>query len=146
MTLPPMPALRRYVTVMLAGNLAWEVAHVPLYTLWLTGTPASIAYAVLHCTLGDGLIAAATLGIALFTVGRGWPEGNRGAVADVTIGLALAYTVFSEWLNISVRSTWAYRDIMPVLPPFGTGLTPLLQWIVLPLCAFRWATRPRASA
>lgn len=146
MALPPTPALGRYMTVMFAGNLAWEVAHVPLYTLWLPGTPAAIAYAVLHCTLGDALIAAATLGLALFTVGRGWPERNSGAVAGVTIGLALAYTVFSEWLNISVRGTWAYRDIMPVLPPFGTGLTPLLQWIVLPLCAFLWATRPRAAA
>ena len=141
----PIPALRRYMTVMLAGNLLWEVAHMPLYTLWLTGTPAEIAYSVLHCTLGDGLIAATTLGLALFMVGHDWPERRTGSVAAVTIGLALAYTIFSEWLNISVRGSWAYRDIMPVLPPFGTGLTPLLQWIVLPLCAFTWATRPRTA-
>lgn len=130
-------AVLRYLAVMAAGNLIWEIAHVPLYTIWLTGTAGEIAYAVLHCTLGDMLIAATTLGLALALCGRGWPDRNWGPVAATTILLALAYTVFSEWLNISVRGAWAYRDIMPTLPPYSTGLTPLLQWIVVPLIAFR---------
>jgi len=25
---------------------------------------------------------------------------------------------------------------MPLVPPFGTGLAPLLQWTILPLAAF----------
>jgi len=28
---------------------------------------------------------------------------------------------------------WTYSDLMPLVPPFGTGLLPLLQWIVVPL-------------
>jgi hypothetical protein len=44
--------------------------------------------------------------------------------------------VFSEWQNVSIRGSWAYRDIMPLVPPFGTGLAPLLQWTILPLPAF----------
>jgi hypothetical protein len=33
----------------LAGlNLAWEVAHVRLYTLWTEAEPSYIAFAVLH--------------------------------------------------------------------------------------------------
>lgn len=135
----------RYLAVMAAGNLLWELAHVPLYTLWLTGTEGEIAYAVLHCTLGDVMIAAATLGLAWATCGRGWPDRRRALVAAVTILFAVAYTVFSEWLNISVRGAWAYRDAMPTLPPFGTGLTPVLQWIVVPLVAFRIALRPRSA-
>lgn len=133
----PRRAVLRYLSVMAAGNLLWEIAHVPLYTLWLTGTAGEIAYAVLHCTLGDVMIAATTLGLSLLLLGRGWPERRVGAVAALTILFALAYTVFSEWLNISVRGTWAYRDIMPTLPLFETGLTPLLQWIVVPGIAFR---------
>lgn len=135
------PALRRYLTAMAIGNLVWEAAHVPLYTIWLTATPAAITYAVLHCTLGDLLIAAAMLGLAIFAIGHDWPQRRFGAVAALTIALALAYTVFSEWLNITVRGTWAYRDIMPTLPLLGTGLTPLLQWAVLPLLSFHWAGR-----
>ena len=141
----PRRAVLRYLSVMAAGNLLWEIAHVPLYTLWLTGTGGEIAYAVLHCTLGDVMIAASTLGLSLLLLGRGWPERRFGAVAALTILFALAYTVFSEWLNISVRGTWAYRDIMPTLPPFETGLTPLLQWILVPAIAFRLTGFTRAQ-
>lgn len=137
---PLAATLRRYLTAMAVGNLMWEVAHVPLYTIWLTATPSAIAFAVLHCTLGDMLIAAGMLGLAIATVGRGWPARRFGKVVAVTIALAVTYTVFSEWRNIA-GGAWAYREIMPTLSPFGTGLTPLLQWIVLPALAFVWARR-----
>jgi hypothetical protein len=32
------PALLRFVLTMVVGNLIWDLAHVPLYTLWLTGS------------------------------------------------------------------------------------------------------------
>jgi len=47
----------------------------------------------------------------------------------------VAYTIFSEWLNTAVRQSWAYSPLMPVLPIMGTGLAPLLQWIVVPSTA-----------
>lgn len=55
----------RYLAAMLALNLVWEVAQLPLYTLWVEGTPGEIAFAVLHCTGGDALIAAAALAVAI---------------------------------------------------------------------------------
>lgn len=148
MTHPAVPnpqrrIILRYLAVMAVGNLLWEVGHVPLYTLWLTGTAADIAYAVLHCTLGDVLIAAITFGLAILLIGRGWPQRRFGAVAALSVLFALAYTVFSEWLNVFVRGSWAYRDIMPTLPPFGTGLTPLIQWVVLPVFSFWLCHRQR---
>lgn len=51
----------------------------------------------------------------------------------------LGYTVFSEWLNTSVRASWAYSDLMPVIPVVDLGLSPLAQWIVIPLAGFSWA-------
>ncbi len=143
---PQRRAIMRYLSVMAAGNLVWEIAHVPLYTLWLTGTLGEIAYAILHCTLGDVLIAATTLGLALLLVGRDWPAHRVKPVALLTIIFAVVYTVFSEWLNISVRGAWAYREIMPTLLPFRTGLTPVLQWIIVPALAFRLASSPRPPA
>lgn len=142
---PRHSAITRYLSAMAAGSLVWEIVHVPLYTLWLTGTGGEIAYAVLHCTLGDVLIAAITLGLAFALFGREWPVRRVRPVALLTIIFAVAYTVFSEWLNISVRGSWAYRDIMPTLPPLGTGLTPVLQWIIVPVIAFRFALRPRTD-
>ncbi len=42
------------------------------------------------------------------------------------------YTVYSEWLNVYVKGTWAYSDLMPIVPGLEVGLSPLIQWIVVP--------------
>lgn len=130
----------RFLGAMAAGNLLWEMAHVPLYTLWVTGSPGDIAYAVLHCTAGDVLIAGFCLLLSVALIDRsGWPRERFGEVALTTIVLALCYTVFSEWLNTEVRGSWTYRETMPRVPGLGIGLTPVLQWIVVPGLAFSWA-------
>src|SRR3546814_3917201 len=35
-------ALRRYLVAITVGNLVWEFAHLPLYTIWYEGTPGEI--------------------------------------------------------------------------------------------------------
>ena len=151
MTLPAVSPLQgriilRILGAMAVGNLMWEIAHVPLYALLVEGSGGEITYALLHCTVGDVLIAGICLLLSLVVVGHGvWPLRCFGAVAAATILLALSYTVFSEWLNSGVRGAWAYREAMHRLPGLGTGLTPFLQWIVVPLLAFRWAWPGRAG-
>ena len=136
-----LPALRRYFAVMLIGNLAWEVAQLPLYTLWTTSTWREIAFAVAHCTAGDMLIAAVSLLCALLVAGEvRWPAAGFARVAGVAVATGAGYTVFSEWLNTAVRGSWAYADAMPIVPLLGTGLAPLLQWIIVPGVSF-WLTR-----
>jgi len=72
----------------------------------------------------------------------------RGDLEADGTALGAAYTVYSEWLNTGVRMAWAYSELMPVVPGIGTGLSPLLQWLVLPplglwLCG-RWSA-PRVD-
>jgi hypothetical protein len=134
--------LRRYLLFIAVGNLAWEFAHMPLYTIWETGTTEQIILYGLHCTAGDILIALSALVIALFVFGTpAWPGEGYVRVGIVAVILGIGYTMFSEWLNIEVREAWAYRDIMPVIPLTGAGLTPMLQWIVLPILGLWWARR-----
>jgi hypothetical protein len=137
-------ALRWYLPLTLAMHLAWEIAQLPLYTIWREGSAGEIAFAVLHCTLGDGLIAVVVLILALVLVGHGdWPRRCFAEVAAAATATGVGYTVWSEWLNVTVRGTWAYAVAMPTVPPLGTGLTPLLQWLILPaFCLF--AARRRA--
>ena len=52
------------------------------------------------------------------------------------IVLGVAYTNLSEWLNVQILRRWSYTAAMPVLPLIGTGLTPLLQWVIVPGLAF----------
>jgi len=131
--------LRVYLGVVFAGSLVWEVLHLPLYTIWTAETLRERAFAAGHCTLGDLVIAACALTLALLLVGAPrWPRDRFWPVTILTIAFGLTYTVFSEWLNVVVRASWTYSELMPVVSVAGSkiGLSPLLQWIVVPGAAF----------
>jgi hypothetical protein len=123
--------LWRTLAVFLSFNLTWEVVQLPFYTLWMQGSWEDIACAALHCTIGDGLIGIATV-VVDFTAFRvtGFRFSPLRAL-KVFVLLGVGYTVFSEWLDVQLRGDWDYSDLMPLVPPFGTGLAPLLQWIIV---------------
>jgi hypothetical protein len=130
-------ALRVYLGTTAAAHLIWEVAQLPLYTIWRTGTSREIAFAVFHCTVGDLMIATLSLVVALVCFGAAaWPRERLTPVVAATLVTGLGYTAYSEWLNTAVRKAWAYSELMPTLPMLGTGLSPLLQWVVVPMVGF----------
>ena len=130
--------LFRFLAVLGGLNLIWEIGQLPFYTLWHDGTWQEIGYAVAHCTAGDVLIALACATAALAITRWHWPMPGRQSTLFLLcfIALSVAYTIFSEWLNTTVRLSWAYSNLMPVLPLLGTGIAPLLQWIAVPMMAF----------
>lgn len=120
-------------------HLAWEVLHVRFYTLWQEASTGAIVYAVLHCTVGDAMIAAAAFVIAAaVTRRRDWPQRAWRLGVPVLLVSGLAYTAASEWINVYRLQRWAYAPDMPVIA--GIGVTPLAQWLVVPLAAF-WIYR-----
>jgi hypothetical protein len=134
--------LIRYLVFVAISNLAWEIAQLPLYSIWETGGHGALAFAVVHCTGGDILIALASWALAVATIGReDWPTKRYVAIAIAATLIGLIYTFYSEWLNTEVRQSWAYASAMPKLPFFGTGLSPVLQWPILPPLGFWWARR-----
>lgn len=145
-------ALRRYIVASAVLHLVWEIVQLPLYSIW--SEPISKrAFAVVHCTLGDLMIAGLTLLTALAMFGTSnWPRSGTRAVWLLLLSLGAGYTVYSEWLNVSVRGSWSYAEAMPVIPLLGTGLTPFLQWIVVPTAALwiaggrsPWRNQPGAA-
>ena len=124
-------------------NLIWEIGQLPFYTLWQHASLYEIGYAIAHCTAGDVLIALACASAALAITRWHWPTPGRQSTHFLLcfIVLSIVYTIFSEWLNTTVRMSWAYSDLMPVLPLLGTGIAPLLQWIAVPTLAF-WLCSP----
>lgn len=132
----------RYLPVFTPISLLWEIAQLPLYQLWAQAPPATLAYVVIHCTLADMLIGVLALLAALAATRAGplehWRWRRVGAVA---VGFGLAYTAFSEWLNTTVRMSWAYSEWMPLTPFIPLGVSPLLQWLLLPAVALAWARR-----
>lgn len=97
----------RYLVFFGPMNLLWEIAQLPLYTLWTQAPPPSIAYAVIHCTLGDILIAV----LAARRAGCHARRPPRPvALATDRRPFGLAYTAFSECINTAVRMNWAYSE------------------------------------
>jgi len=136
----------RYIPLLGALNLLWEIAHLPFYTLWNEGSPSFIAYAVVHCTIGDVAIGTLALLIALVATRARVVETWRWRqVALFLVIPAVGYTAFSEWINTVARAGWAYSALMPVvnLGGFEIGLSPLAQWLVVPPVAL-WLAGPRS--
>ncbi len=126
-------AIRRYVWGSFALHLVWEIVQLPLYTLWTTGTLSQQAFAILHCTVGDTMIAGLGLLLALAVINRStWPAAGGRIIWVCVLFLGVGYTLYSEWLNVTVRRSWAYSEWMPIIPFIGIGLSPVLQWFIVP--------------
>ena len=111
-------------------NLTWEVAQVRLYTIW-AADGLTVAWALLHCSLGDVAIALALFALAAMALWRAdWPASRPWTGGAIAVTGALAYTAWSEWYNVYRAGNWAYTTSMPLI--FGIGLSPLLQWLILP--------------
>lgn len=116
-------------------NLLWEVAQLPLYDIWYEASSGEIALAVLHCTAGDLLIGINSAIVALFLAAVLYRSTHPSvwAIGLIFVLIATAYTIYSEWLNVFMRKSWSYSELMPTIPPLETGLSPLLQWIIVPV-------------
>ena len=112
-------------------NLAWEIAQVRLYTIWASGDGWSVAWALLHCTLGDVVIALSMFALVGIVFRRAdWPASRPWAGSAVAMIGAVGFTAWSEWYNVYRIGSWGYTASMPMI--FGIGLSPLLQWLILP--------------
>jgi hypothetical protein len=82
-----------------------ETLQLPPYTIWTSGTLWEIAFAVVHCTVGDIMIAA-------ILAGRywPWPRSDWKQAAALTTIFGVSYTAYSEWFNVYLRHAWAYSS------------------------------------
>lgn len=111
-------------------NLVWEIAQLPLYAIPPNNSD-QVAYGILHCTIGDGLIAGVAFIVTGFALhAEDWPAQRLIAGTALITLVGMAYTIFSEWYNVNVLASWQYATTMPRL--YGIGVSPLLQWLIVP--------------
>lgn len=122
----------RWAILALGLHLLWEIGQLPFYTVWEEANAWRIALYVTHCVLGDVTIATLTyLAVALAWRQVDWPRQRPWVGGTMLVALGFGYTVFSEWYNVYRVGAWAYAESMPRI--LGIGLTPLLQWLVVPV-------------
>lgn len=115
-------------------SFPWEMLQAPLYVGMAEAPHWS---ATLHCliaTLGDCTLFVAAFGItAAILRNRHWIRTATLTQVFWFTAIGLAVTVLIE--AGAVRGfgwTWRYSGLMPRLPLLGTGLSPVLQWVILP--------------
>ncbi|MVS97428.1 hypothetical protein [Devosia marina] len=117
-----------------AFHFVWEMLQVPTYQGMADLPHWEGVLVCTQATLGDvGFALIAFWAAALFQRSRGWMlEPDRSSIAlFLLVGLAL--TIAFEFYYTQVTHRWSYSEIMPLVPPFGTGASPLAQWVVIPL-------------
>lgn len=124
----------KLVILALPLELLWELAQFPLYDVWHQNDWGYILYGLAHCTLGDLLILLVIYEIlALLNHNRNWYAMNSvlsGGLLFTLLGAG--YTIYSEIMNVRIKGTWGYTELMPIVPIIDIGGMPFLQWLLIP--------------
>lgn len=131
-----------FTTAVFFLHFIWEMAHGGLF---VGMKEQSLAEATLRCskaTLGDLVITAIAYTLAALTVRRiHWPLMPSFVTTSLFLATGLVITIGFEQFALAT-SRWAYAREMPRL--FGVGISPIAQWIVIPLLElplFKWIWR-----
>lgn len=100
----------------------------------------------LQAALGDMVITLIAFWVASFLTGtRHWAALPNRWTTAAWLSTGLAITVALEFYSTEIAGRWAYDVTMPRLPVIGTGLSPLLQWITVPMLVLCYLRRLSAK-
>lgn len=122
-------------------HFVWEFVQVPTYTGMAELPHWEAIKLCLSATFGDVGFALTAFWLAsLAARRRDWILRPTRFPAAIFVVVGIVLTVGFEYYYTNISLRWTYSDLMPLVPPFGTGLSPLLQWLVVPLLV-AWLTR-----
>ncbi|WP_417419136.1 hypothetical protein [Hoeflea sp.] len=122
-------------------HFVWEFWQAPTYAGMIEMNHWDGIKLCSSATFGDVGFALTAFWITSAAArSRFWFEAPKAWQTLLFIGVGIALTVGFEFYYTNISERWTYSDLMPLVPPFGTGLSPLLQWIFIPL-AVVWLTQ-----
>ena len=117
-------------------NFAWEILQAPLYAGMADMPHAQVTKGCLQATVGDAVIMLFAYGVvAAAARSRWWIVAAKGRQLALFVAIGVSITAGLEWLATRGYwvANWSYLPTMPLVPGADMGLSPLLQWLVLPL-------------
>lgn len=115
-------------------NLTWEIAQGPLYSGYEYDLN-HISFCALASVADMLMVLLLYFAFSMFYKDPYWL--GRMAISNV-IGLILiggTGAILGELRHLSAGS-WSYSNVMPVLPFIEVGLSPVLQFMILPTLIF----------
>ncbi|MCC5971656.1 MAG: hypothetical protein JJU15_17060 [Pararhodobacter sp.] len=122
-------------------HFVWEFAQVPTYAGMAEMAHWEAIKLCMSATFGDvGFALTAFWTASLAVRSRDWILRPTRVPVAVFVAVGILLTVGFEYYYTNISLRWTYSDLMPLVPPFDTGLSPLLQWLVIPPFVI-WLTR-----
>lgn len=114
-------------------SFLWETQQMPFYQV---SPELSCFERTRNCTLatvGDvGILLVSFWVVAAISKSRQWVQQPNWRQISIFTFVGIVITVVFEALATGPLGMWAYAKSMPTIPFFGTGLLPLLMWILIP--------------
>jgi hypothetical protein len=121
-----------------AANFPWEIAHSLLYRGASRFTWGQHLLCCLLASLADGAGVATIFAIGAFVFrDRRWTRRPSPARLAAAALLGLAGAVVIERLALHL-DWWGYGPAMPRVPGTDLGVSPLAQFVFLPLAILFW--------
>lgn len=112
-------------------NWPWEFLQVPLYAGWSDSAHWESTLICTRATFGDAFIMLVAFAvISAFSGGSQWITDGRMAPRVAWVVVAFLLSMAFEGASIYLLGRWDYSSSMPQF--LGLGLSPVVQWIVLP--------------
>ena len=129
-------------------NYPWEFSQVPLFAGMAEAPHWTAIKRCAMATLGDIVIMLiAYWFVAVIARSRRWITAPTAAYLTIFVAVGVTITALIE--RLALRGLWLggweYSSLMPVIPGIGVGLSPLAQWVVLPLLT-AWFVRRQLAA
>lgn len=115
-------------------NLIWEIVQMPLYKNG-SYSLSHITFCALASVADALMVVLIYLGVALIYKSPFWIEDTKWQQAVLVILIGGVGAVLTEMRHLSSGS-WAYSPSMPIVPVGNVGLSPLLQFMFLPLLSY----------
>lgn len=126
-------------------HFAWEMLQAPTYAGMAEMPHWDGVILCLDATLGDvGFTLTAFWLASAAARSRTWFTAWRPLPALIYMATGLLLTAGFEYYYTEVSLRWTYSDLMPLVPPLGTGLSPVMQWLLIPPVAL-WLTHRQVS-
>jgi hypothetical protein len=126
-------------------HFVWEFIQAPTYAGMIEMNHWDGIKLCTSATFGDvGFAMTAFWLTSTIARSRHWLLSPEAWHILVFVGVGIILTIGFEYYYTSVSLRWTYSNLMPLVPPFGTGLSPLIQWIIIPLLVI-WFSRRQIS-
>ncbi len=115
-------------------NLVWEIVQMPLY---MNGSYSfsEITCCILASVADTLMVALIYLGVALIYKSPLWIEDIKWQQVVLVILIGGVGAVLAEMRYLST-GIWTYSASMPIVPVANVGMSPLLQFMFLPLLSY----------